>query len=214
MSTPLPELPNTVESYAAFSFGGYATEPVGLTGVSFWPRAGARIIDQIVQYCISYGTARMFWLMLVAASGGHVPFWVAMKLRHLGIAGWLAGVLSWLAYHVVCTSVHGSTLGKRLLSLVVVQEDGTPCRLKSAMIRELGYFVDSLFFGLIAYFAMQKNFKEQRYGDQWADTLVCRRSDVAPHQLRGNGRFVLGLMLGTMAAAAIGMVGLLVIINS
>lgn len=213
MSTPLPELPANAESFTAFSFGGYATQPVGLVGESFWPRAGARLIDQILLYGVTYAAGYSFRLMLIAASGGQVPHWVAIKLRHLGATGWAMGVLSWFVYHVVCTSVHGSTLGKRLLSLVVVQEDGTPCRIKSALVRELGYFVDSLFFGLIGYFAMQKNFKEQRYGDQWADTLVCQRAALPRDQLRGDGRFLLGLMLGTMATAAAVLVGLLIAIN-
>ncbi len=98
--------------------------------------------------------------------------------------------------------------------MVVVQEDGTPCRFWPAIIRELGYFVDGIFFGLIGYFEMQKSMKEQRYGDEWAGTVVCKRSAVAPEQLRGGGRFVLGLMLGLMADAALIMIGLLVVINN
>ena len=42
-----------------------------------------------------------------------------------------------------------------MLSMVVVQEDGSPCRIGSALIRSLAYLIDSLFFGAIAYFAMQ-----------------------------------------------------------
>lgn len=97
--------------------------------------------------------------------------------------------------------------------MVVVQEDGAPCRLWPAVIRELGYFVDALFFGLIGYLAMQKTLKEQRHGDEWAHTIVCERSAVAPDRLRGGGRFVLAVMLATMADAALTMVGLLVVIN-
>ena len=80
-------------------------------------------------------------------------------------------LLGSLAYRVICTSVHGSTLGKLAFSMVVAQEDGSPCRFGSATIRELGYFVDALFFGPIGYFAMQKTPQEQRHGDEWA----CRR---------------------------------------
>jgi hypothetical protein len=61
---------------------------------------------------------------------------------------------------------------------------------------------------------MQKTLKEQRHGDEWAHTVVCNRSSVAPDQLRGGGRFVLGLMLGMMTDAALTMVALLIIINS
>ncbi|HWY19914.1 MAG TPA: RDD family protein [Candidatus Acidoferrum sp.] len=214
MSTPVPEFPEPAANPTIFSFGGYAAEPAGLAGVGFWPRAGARLIDFVVHYCVSFAGGYMFRIMLIAASGGHIPLWVLVKFRYLGFTSFVVGTLSFFVYHVVCVSVHGSTLGKRLLSIVVVQEDGTPCGVKSAIIRELAYFIDALFFGLIAYSAMQKNFKEQRYGDQWADTVVCKRSSLAPDQLRGDGRFVLALMLAVMADAGLNMVGLLILINS
>jgi uncharacterized RDD family membrane protein YckC len=214
MSTPVPELPDAAGSSPTFTFGGYATEPVGLAGVSFWPRVAARVIDMVIHYCVSFAAGIFFTLLLAAASGGHIPIWVTVKLRHLGFAGFVASLLGAFAYQVVGVSVDGSTLGKRVLSMVVVQEDGTPCRFGPAIIRELGYFVDAIFFGLIGYLAMQKSAQEQRYGDEWAGTVVCKRSDVAPEHLRGGGRFVLGLMLGMMSDAALVMVGLLVVINS
>jgi uncharacterized RDD family membrane protein YckC len=214
MSTPVPELPEAPANSTTFSFGGYAGEPTGLAGISFRPRVGARVIDMVLHYCVSFAAGIFFTIFLVAASGGHIPPWVVVKLKSPGVPGFVFGVLGSFAYHVVGVSVHGSTLGKRILSMVVVQEDGTPCRFGAAIIRELGYFIDALFFGLIGYFAMQKTLKEQRHGDEWAHTVVCNRSSVAPDQLRGGGRFVLGLMLGMMADAALTMVALLIIINS
>jgi len=175
---------------------------------------GARVIDMVLHYCVSFASGISFTIFLVAASGGHVPAWVITKLKSPGLPGFVFGVLGSFAYHVVGVSVHGSTLGKRLLSMVVVQEDGTPCRTGSATVRELGYFVDALFFGLIGYLAMQKSLKEQRHGDEWAHTVVCKRSTVAPELLRSNGRFLLALMLSMMADAALLMIGLLVVINS
>jgi len=214
MSAPVPEFPETAATTPTFSFGGYATEPAGLAGVSFWPRVGARLIDLGVHYCVSFAAGVFFTVLLAAASGGHIPVWVMVKLRNLGITGFTFSLLGSFGYQVICLAVHGSTLGKRVLGMVVVQEDGTPCRLGPAIIRELGYFVDALFFGLIGYLAMQKTLKEQRHGDEWAHTIVCKRSAIAPDHLRGAGRFVLAMMLATMADAALTMVGLLVVMNS
>jgi uncharacterized RDD family membrane protein YckC len=214
MSSPVPEFPNAVAEPITFSFGGYAAaEPSGLTGVGFWPRAGARFIDLLVHYCVAFFAGLLFSILLAAAAGGHIPLWVAVKLRHPGFTLFLFSLFGFFAYQVVATSVHGSSLGKIVLGMVVVQEDGVPCRFVSALIRELGYFIDSIFFGIVGYFAMQRDLKEQRYGDQWASTVVCRRSSLRPDQLHGGARFVLGLMLGTMADAALVMVGLLVLIN-
>lgn len=210
MSTPVPESPDASANTTAFSFGGYALEPVGLVGVGFWPRVAARLIDSALHYGVSFAGGYTFRIMLIAASGGHIPLWVVAKFRHLGLTAYALGMLSFLAYNVVCVSMHGSTLGKRLLSMVVVQEDGTPCGVKSAIIREVAYYVDALFFGLIGYSAMEKSGKEQRYGDQWAETVVCKRSSLAPEQLQSDGRFALALMLAMMADAGLNMVGLLV----
>ena len=97
--------------------------------------------------------------------------------------------------------------------MVVVQEDGSPCRVKSAVIREFGYFIDALFFGIIGFMAMQESVEEQRHGDNWAHTVVCKRAIVAPDNLRGPARFVVALMFACMADAALFMIGLLVMIS-
>ena len=107
-----------------------------------------------------------------------------------------------LPIETLCEGLHGSTVGKILLSMVVVQEDGSPCRLKSALVRSLAYLVDSLFFGVVGYFAMQRTIRNQRYGDSWAETVVCKRSTLPAGTLRGAGRFTRGLLLGAMADAA------------
>jgi hypothetical protein len=60
---------------------------------------------------------------------------------------------------------------------------------------------------------MQKTYQEQRYGDQWAHTVVTGRAGVIPEQLRSDGRFVLGLMLAVMTDAALAMIGLLALIS-
>lgn len=211
MSSSAPEL--SISSASVPTFGGYALQDQGLEGVSFWPRAIARVIDFFLHYLIGFLAGTLFRIMLEVAAGGHIPFRILLRVSHLGLPVFLGGLLGYTAYEVVFTTVHGSTVGKRILSMVVVQDDGSPCRLRSAVIRELGYFVDSIFFGLVGYLAMQKNRQEQRYGDQWADTVVCSRSHVAPENLRGPGRFVVALMFAAMADAAFLMVGLLIQLN-
>jgi uncharacterized RDD family membrane protein YckC len=118
-------------------------------------------------------------------------------------------LLGTVAYHTTCESLHGSTVGKLALSMTVVQEDGSPCHVKSALIRSFAYFVDALFFGLIGYFAMQKTPQQQRHGDEWAHTVVCKRIKVAPQNVRSGAQFVLALFFAVMADAALIMIGLL-----
>jgi uncharacterized RDD family membrane protein YckC len=194
--------------------GGYVTEveEVGLEGMGFWPRVAARVIDLVAHYLVSFFTGILFMVMLVVASGGRVSPPVVGKLHHTGITGVAFALLGAFAYQVIFTTVHGSTLGKFALRMVVVQEDESHCRFKGALIRELGYFVDALFFGVIGYMAMQRTAQQQRYGDEWAHTVVCKRSSIPPDKLRGGGQFALALMFALMADVALIMTGLLLVI--
>jgi uncharacterized RDD family membrane protein YckC len=185
MSSPAPDPPSTPPSAPPIflpSFGGYLGQPDGLPGVSFWPRVGARAIDAVLHYVVSFFSGILFVILLAAASGGHISPELSFKMRHTDLTGVFLALLGSVAYHVICSSIHGSSLGKLALSLVVVQEDGSPCRFGSAVIRELAYFVDGLFFGLIGYLAMQKTPQEQRHGDEWAHTVVRKRASLPPEK--------------------------------
>jgi uncharacterized RDD family membrane protein YckC len=161
----------------------------------------------MVVFCASF----LFGLLaLVAAFITHQPFQVlAAKLNNVGLMGMLFVLTGSIAYEILCESIYGSTVGKLALSMVVLKEDGTPCRFKAALIRSLAYLVDSLFFGLIGYFAMQKTPQQQRHGDDWAHTIVCKRSAAPAASLRSGSKFVLALLLAAMADAALVMTLLL-----
>jgi len=196
------------------SFGAYAAPLSGFQGVTFWPRLLARAIDILVHYLASFLAASLFVLILVISAGGRPPAWVLQRLTGTHFATFVAGLLGMFAYQVACTIIHGSTLGKLLLSMQVIQDDGSPCRLKSAIIRELGFFVDGMFFGVVGYFAMQDDPERKRVGDGWADTIVCKRALVPSASKRGGTQFALGLLLGIAADIALMMTGLLIQMNS
>ena len=92
MSTPLSEFPDSSATSHTFSFGGYATEEVGLAGVTFWPRAGARLIDYVLHYCVTYAAGLLFSILVIAASGGHMP---CGCLQDIGIRGSLDSSPAW-----------------------------------------------------------------------------------------------------------------------
>ena len=208
---------NTREPFSTLAipfFGGYSEPLTGFQGVTFWPRLLARIIDLLVHYIAALLAGFLFALILAIAAGGAPPVAVLHRTFQNNFAVIVAGLLGLFAYNVICTSVHGSTLGKLLLSMQVIQDDGSPCRPKSAIIRELGYFVDALFFGLIGYYAMREDPEQKRHGDEWADTLVCKRAQVPSASRRPGMQFVLGLLLGIAADIALLMTGLLIQMNS
>jgi len=214
MSSPTPESPLPPISIQLSALSGYLSAPNAIEGVGFWPRFLARLIDLGAHYFVSFCAGILFVMMLVIASGGHVSPLVLARLRHTGLVGVAFALLGSIAYEAICESVHGSTLGKLMLSMVVIQENGSPCGARSALTRSLAYLIDSLFFGLVGYSSMQNSPQQQRLGDQWAETIVCKRSAVAPENLRGPGLFIVGLLFALMADAALAMIGLLLKLNA
>jgi uncharacterized RDD family membrane protein YckC len=164
----------------------------------------------IVHYiiCILGGFSVGIVLALYATMT-HQPIGQLVGRAQGGAFAFIFALLGSVAYEAVSESVHGSTAGKMLLSLVVVKEDGTPCTFKAALIRSSAYLIDGLVFGLVGYLAMKNNPQRQRHGDNWAETVVCKRDQVQPQNLRGAGRFVLGLFCAVIADAGLFVAGLM-----
>jgi uncharacterized RDD family membrane protein YckC len=193
------------------TFGGYA-EPVGIAGEPFVRRLIARAIDLVVHLVISLISGFAFGIILgvaIVASGRQMTPAIIVKLQAMTISSFALAMLGYLFLSALQEAIHGSTVGKLCLGMTVVQSDGSPCRFVPALKRSIAYYWDSLFFGLIGYLQMKKTPKEQRYGDLWADTIVCARRAVQPQNLRGPGRFIVGLALAAMVDSATIMLGLL-----
>ncbi len=197
-----------------FHFGGYLDDKPGPDGVGFWPRAGARIIDTILHTLVGIVAGLAFGIMLGIATAltGSDPAPLIQKAGTSPILAFLAGITGHVAYHTICEGLHGSTLGKMLLGQVVLTDDLQPCGPRSALIRSLAYYVDTLFFGAVGYLVMNKTRQMKRHGDNWADTFVTRRAEVSPDQLRSTGRFVAVLVLAMAMDAAIAMTALVAMI--
>ncbi len=205
---PLPELPPEPEGIHLSALDAYAGQPGTLTGVNFWPRVGARIIDLIVHNCIALCSGFLVGILLaIVAALRHIPAHLLLARKPTGITFFTFALLGTVVLEAICEGFHGSTPGKLLLSMVVVQEDGSPCRPGSAWIRSFAFYIDALFFGLIGYLNMQKNPQQQRHGDEWAHTIVCRRSNVAPQNLRSVGQFTLAMFFAVLADAALLILG-------
>lgn len=94
-------------------------------------------------------------------------------------------------------------MGKLCCGIRVVNEDGRPSNLKGALIRTLAYFVDSLFFGMVAWSSMEKSPLNQRYGDKWGKTAVLKTTEIAPESQRTPDIFMLGMFFGVGCLAVI-----------
>jgi len=91
-----------------------------------------------------------------------------------GNAFWLLVALG-VGYYIVCEAATGATLGKRLVGIQVVGEDGDPLTFGAAVVRNLLRLVDALFFYLVGFLFAAMSSRGQRLGDRAAHTVVVRR---------------------------------------
>jgi uncharacterized RDD family membrane protein YckC len=91
-----------------------------------------------------------------------------------GNAFWLLLVLA-VGYYVVCEAATGMTLGKWMVGIEVVGEDGATVTFGAAVVRNVLRLVDALLFYLVAFFFVLTSPRGQRLGDRAAHTVViCR----------------------------------------
>jgi uncharacterized RDD family membrane protein YckC len=81
-----------------------------------------------------------------------------------------------LCYYVLAEGLTGMTLGKRIVGICVVDEDGDDLDFSAAIVRNLLRIVDGLFFYLVGAIFAASSPRGQRLGDRAAHTLVVRRS--------------------------------------
>ena len=112
--------------------------------------------------------------------GGAVLRIVRKSARSRGRRIALGGVLltlGGLLYHIVLEGAYGRTVGKRVLGIAVVMEDGSPCTYAAATVRTLSRFIDALPAAYLAAFvSISLTERGQRLGDLAAGTVVIRRA--------------------------------------
>jgi uncharacterized RDD family membrane protein YckC len=80
-----------------------------------------------------------------------------------------------VGYYVVCEAATGATVGKRVVGIRVVGEDGDPVTFGAAVVRNLLRIVDGFFFYFIGFISALLSKRRQRLGDRAAHTIVVRR---------------------------------------
>jgi uncharacterized RDD family membrane protein YckC len=78
-------------------------------------------------------------------------------------------------YFIVTEAAAGATLGKRMVGIRVVGEDGEHVTFGAAVVRNLVRVVDALFFYFVGFIAAILSQRGQRLGDRAAHTIVVRR---------------------------------------
>ena len=183
---------------------GNETPPIR-EGAGFLIRGLARGIDLLVHFAVSAATgiAAAFLIVIGSAIQGVPPDEPLARLSVTSPLGYLAALIGGTAMHVLAEGLHGSTLGKRMCGLTVISEDGTPATLLGALKRDIAYYWDALFFGLIAYHKMAESPRRQRYGDEWGRTQVVGLSTLDPNARRSWLRFAAATTAGMAVDGAI-----------
>jgi uncharacterized RDD family membrane protein YckC len=174
----------------------------------FGVRAGARIIDTIaaVVFGMIGGATGGVIASVLAVSGVLAPGWL-QRIQGLSVGSFGFGVLASLTYHTLSEGLGGASVGKALLGLRVKREGLRPCGVGRALVRNLAYYVDGFFFGMVAYSVMSSSERQQRLGDRWGHTVVVRASSLPAGA--GDG-FALGMALGVVGHVVVGAVSVVV----
>lgn len=100
-----------------------------------------------------------------------------------GIVGGLLGSLDLIAivstlvvfaYFIGLEGKYGQTAGKRLLSIAVVHENGSPCTMSSSAIRNVLRIIDGFAVYLVGLVVILLTDRNQRIGDIAGGTVVVR----------------------------------------
>jgi len=124
-------------------------------------RAVAVIIDGILLMVVGYALA------MVMGGTSSTGF-------NLAGAPALLFFLIAFAYFTVMEKTQGATLGKKLMGLKVVRENGEPMDWGASVIRNILRLIDGFFFYLVGAIVVWVSKKRQRLGDMAAKTLVVR----------------------------------------
>jgi uncharacterized RDD family membrane protein YckC len=102
--------------------------------------------------------------------------------------GLIAALVSWGTNYGFLQGVHGASLGKQLLKLKVLNEDGTPLGIMKSLYRSYTYFASILPFcaGFIAIFFYDK---DQCWHDRICHTVVIPKDAAYPAAARTTSSF-------------------------
>ncbi|MGA2971096.1 MAG: RDD family protein [Candidatus Bathyarchaeia archaeon] len=128
------------------------------------PRLIAQVIDTVVLIVL-------FLLVGFALSG-------SFTFEYQGEAAYpflSAYGLIVLLYFAILEGTMGATLGKKLVKIKVVREDGSACGIGPAFVRTLLRIIDGLpFLYIIGMVLIARSDKKQRLGDRLAKTVVVK----------------------------------------
>ncbi|MFB6183303.1 MAG: RDD family protein [Haloarculaceae archaeon] len=135
---------------------------------------GSRIVAQIIDNIIAFV---LFFVILAVVGGiGGILGGATNSsgiMGAFGLLGFLLAFVATIGYGLLLEGFwDGKTVGKALLGIKVVKEDGGECDIGAAAIRNVLEIIDGLFYYVVGFAFMASSDKRQRLGDRIAGTVV------------------------------------------
>lgn len=150
--------------------------PPGFPGVAFYPPAGVPTMKQRGADALALRIVAIFIDGIIV---GVVAFFLGFLWGYLGpIGGFIGYIFNFVlftVYMLVMEGSRGQTIGKMLLNLKVVREDGGPVTMKEAQARAVGILWWALLVTILLDLIWVAD-EGQRLGDKWAHTTVIKVS--------------------------------------
>ncbi|MEJ2523840.1 MAG: RDD family protein [Gammaproteobacteria bacterium] len=136
---------------------------------------GIRFVAQIVDGIIFFVFFFIVGSIIAGSAGGATengfelhggPAFLLMFLETAFIVGY---------FTLLEAKWNGQSLGKKVVGIQVVREDGLPIDLNAALIRNILRIVDGFAFYLVAAIFVWTSDRKQRLGDRIAHTVVVKR---------------------------------------
>lgn len=88
-------------------------------------------------------------------------------------------MITWILYGIILETWKGQTIGKMVMGIIVVKENGEPCDFMAALLRNVFRIIDILpQLYLIGFIFIALSEKKQRLGDRLAGTIVVKVKKV------------------------------------
>ena len=132
------------------------------------PRLAAQVIDGIILLILYFIVGGLMF--------GSFTFQVYGDQAYSFMAVYF--LLTFL-YFTILEGISGATVGKSLVKIKVVREDGSMCSFGTALIRNILRIVDALpFLYILGMVLIARSDKKQRLGDRLAKTVVVKSGQV------------------------------------
>ncbi len=175
--------------------------PIPVTGKRFRIRAAAYIIDSVAYFvgvlAINFAVGVVLIVALTLSRGRQVVVVPQSSTQYLGL---VVGVLQFAFYFFLFDWLYGATIGKLILRMRVIRDNGAPCDFRGAFMRALLLNIDGLFFGLVGYSSMKAPLY-QRHGDKSGRTIVVGSKATVIQRPRAGWWFLVAIVVYSAAIA-------------